>query len=58
MNKILMTILMTIPLAVNAQKQDAKVEPPPIDMNKALYSLGVAVSQNLMGYNFTESESG
>lgn len=57
MKKILITLILALPFAANAQKQDPKTEPPPVDTNKALYSLGVAISQNLTSYNFTEMEA-
>jgi len=36
--------------------QETKEESQPIDGNKALYSLGVAISKNLSGYNFKANE--
>ena len=67
MKKIAMLSLFLIPAAVTAQ--DYKVSkktgeitpieqaPAPLDENKALYSLGVAISKNLTGYNFSAKES-
>ncbi len=55
MKRIVFSI-MIMPLFLSAQQPQAANEPP-INPDKALYSLGVALSQNLVGYNFNQEEA-
>jgi FKBP-type peptidyl-prolyl cis-trans isomerase FkpA len=54
MKKILLVSLMLFNVSLFAQNE--KNEQKPLDENKALFSLGVAISRNLQGYNFSPAE--
>ncbi|MEW5951752.1 MAG: FKBP-type peptidyl-prolyl cis-trans isomerase [Elusimicrobia bacterium] len=56
MKNVFFAVIVSLPLALSAQQPQTEKEAP-INPDKALYSLGVALSQNLIGYNFNESEA-